>query len=120
MSGQQKEPSPEKSKPEDVSIIVESSEEFSPADLRRGELEAISMQLEKERRRLYHVIFKLLTWVGFITFVAVLLIRVWHLVTPESLQWLGTEHIQEIDKIIFSGAIGGFVGSNFKKFSKTD
>jgi len=43
--------------------------------------------------------------------------RLVHLALPANLQWLTTEQIQGIDKLFFSGAIGGFIGSYFKKIN---
>jgi hypothetical protein len=42
-------------------------------------------------------------------------IRLLHMALPTELQWLTAEQIQGIDKLFFSGAIGGFIGSYFKK-----
>jgi hypothetical protein len=45
----------------------------------------------------------------------VICIRLIHLVLPPHLQWLTNDQIQGIDKIFFSGAIGGFLVNYFKK-----
>lgn len=42
-------------------------------------------------------------------------IRLLHFALPEKNQWLTVQQIQGIDKLFFSGAIGGFIGSYFKK-----
>lgn len=42
-------------------------------------------------------------------------IRLMHMGLPQKWQWLTAEQIQGIDKLFFSGAIGGFLGSYFKK-----
>lgn len=42
-------------------------------------------------------------------------IRLMHLAFPNKWQWLTAEQIQGIDKLFFSGAIGGFIASYFKK-----
>lgn len=41
-------------------------------------------------------------------------VRLAHFALPEPLQWLTGEQIQGIDRLFFSGAIGGFIGSYFK------
>jgi hypothetical protein len=50
--------------------------------------------------------------------VTVIAIRLVHLILPESNQWLTNEQIQGIDKLFFSGAIGGFIATYFKKSSE--
>lgn len=54
-------------------------------------------------------------WAAFVLFAAVLVIRVLHLVLPDHCRWLTDADIQGVDKIIFSGAIGGAVGSYLDK-----
>ena len=63
-----------------------------------------------------------LNWVfiGFIIIASAIAIitislRLGHLALPEKWQWLTSDQIQGIDKLFFSGAIGGFIGSYFKK-----
>ena len=59
-------------------------------------------------------------WVAFVTFIIVFFIRVLHFVLPESLQWMTPDQVQSIDKLIFSGAIGGFIGRYFKRFNEKE
>lgn len=56
-------------------------------------------------------------WISFIGFVIVFAVRVFHFILPHCWEWLTAEQLQGIDKLIFSGAIGGFVGSYFKKLN---
>ncbi len=67
-----------------------------------------------------HYVFVALIWVAFLAFIAVFFIRVIHFVLPEGWQWLSDEQVQGIDKLIFSGAIGGFIGRYFKKFNEPE
>jgi hypothetical protein len=39
-----------------------------------------------------------------------LLIRVYHFLTPLSWQWLGDSQIQTLDKLLFSGTLGSILG----------
>ena len=64
-----------------------------------------------------HYAFVVFIWVAFITFIIVFVIRVLHFVLPENLHWMTLEQVQSIDNLIFSGAIGGFIGNYFKKFN---
>lgn len=45
-------------------------------------------------------------------------IRLGHLILPAGMRWLSAEDLQGIDKIIFSGALGGFVGRFFDKIAR--
>jgi len=47
--------------------------------------------------------------------ISVISIRLIHLVLPANKQWLTNDQVQGIDKLFFSGAIGGFLASYFKK-----
>lgn len=47
--------------------------------------------------------------------VSVIAIRLIHLVLPAKQQWLTVDQIQGIDKLFFSGAIGGFLVNYFKR-----
>ncbi len=63
-----------------------------------------------------HYAFVCFIWVGFSLLALVFMIRVIHFILPSPFQWLDATQIQGIDKLIFSGAIGGFVGRYFKRF----
>ena len=52
--------------------------------------------------------------VAFFIFLAVFLIRVLHLVLPTCNRWLTDDDIQGIDKLFFSGTIGGVIGRYIK------
>lgn len=65
-----------------------------------------------------HKAFIGLLWAAFIAFIVVFLIRIFHLVAPSGLCWLTGDSLQGIDKLIFSGTIGGFIGRYFKRVEK--
>lgn len=44
-------------------------------------------------------------------------IRILHMVMPSDCQWLTVTQIQEIDKLFFSGAIGGFIASYMRRMN---
>ncbi|MFT3676973.1 MAG: hypothetical protein QM781_13850 [Chitinophagaceae bacterium] len=83
----------------------------------RKELDAyFNEQLRKERLK------NVINWlfIFFIITAAVvatlgIAIRLLHLILPESNKWLTDAQIQGIDKLFFSGAIGGLLTSYFKK-----
>ena len=47
--------------------------------------------------------------------VAIILVRGLHLLLPIQFCWLTPERIQEMDKLVFSGALGGIVVGYFKR-----
>ena len=51
---------------------------------------------------------------AFFIFISVFLIRVLHLVLPHRCRWLTDEDIQGIDKLFFSGTVGGVIGRYIK------
>ncbi len=55
-----------------------------------------------------------------IAFGIVFLIRVAHFVMPHCWRWLSDHDIQGIDKLIFSGALGGLVGRFIKDSTPTN
>lgn len=82
----------------------------------------------QEARRLYkdgerhehvkqnvHRVFICLIWTVSTLAMVVIIIRILHLIMPECWYWLTTENIQQIDKFLFSGAIGGFLGRYIDK-----
>jgi len=63
----------------------------------------------------FHKLVKGFVFVAFIAFSGVFLIRIYHLVAPPCTYWLPAEQVQGIDKILFSGAIGGFISRYLSK-----
>lgn len=47
--------------------------------------------------------------------IATISVRLVHFALPSKWQWLTVEQIQGIDKLFFSGAIGGFITNYFRK-----
>lgn len=81
--------------------------------------EVFSDHRRKERVR------NTLNWIfiGFISItgviaVSVISIRLAHLVLPQKNQWLSNDQVQVIDKVFFSGAIGGFLATYYKKVNE--
>lgn len=46
----------------------------------------------------------------FVAFAATLIIRLWHVLTPESWTWLTWDQVGTIDKVLTSGMVGGVAG----------
>jgi len=85
----------------------------TPNSDRKGELEQRKYEGEHKRneglKNVIHRIITVLAWFGFICIIIILSIRIIHLISPCSWYWLKTDKINEIDRFLFSGAIGGFV-----------
>lgn len=67
-------------------------------------------RLKMEKETVMHNAFKWIVRVALVCFLAVFIIRVAHFVLPSCWRWLNDHDIQGLDKLIFSGAIGGFIG----------
>jgi len=71
----------------------------------------------KRKDGLKSAVHQLTVWgirIAFGIFISVFIIRVLHLVLPECHRWLSNEDIQGIDKLFFSGTIGGILGNYLK------
>jgi len=44
-----------------------------------------------------------------ISMLGLFVVRVWHMAAPEIWTWLGTERLQRIDSLLFSGFVGAFI-----------
>ena len=76
-----------------------------------------SVRREEKMNEALHKVFICFTYTAFGIFLIVFVIRVLHFVIPEAWHWLTPEQIQGIDKLIFSGTIGGFIGRYFNRFN---
>ena len=59
-------------------------------------------------------------WILFALFVVIFIIRALHFIISDYWQWLEPEQINGIDKLLYSGAIGGLIGRYFKKTLDND
>lgn len=85
----------------------------------KKDLEGDAKRVE-EFKEAFHKIFIWTVRILFGLGIAVVIVRIYHLLAPYSWQWLCETQISNLDKILFSGAIGGFVGKYFKSmFSNT-
>lgn len=64
-----------------------------------------------------HNVFLYFIKFAFGSFVVILGIRLLHLILPLHCHWLEADQIQGIDKLVFSGAIGGFIGRHLNKIT---
>lgn len=82
-------------------------EDVTEADIQNRELDTKHAQTEK---KLFHQI--LVTTVKFASFclLALVLVRVVHLIIPENIRWLDKEDIGNLDKFLFSSSLGTLIG----------
>lgn len=69
---------------------------------------------EREKNAIHYGILALIVAVSVVAIITICC-RLLHLMLPDRLQWLTETQIQNIDKLFFSGAIGGFVVNYIKK-----
>lgn len=83
------------------------------------EAEAIFNESKRKEglKNAFHKIMISIVWVGFSMFLVVFIIRVLHFILPLHYQWLSNEQVQGIDKLLFSGALGGFLGKYFNRLN---
>ena len=69
---------------------------------------------DKERagniRKHVHKIIVIIIWVFFFAFCVLLLTRISHFILPKCWFWLCDDQLKAMDNLIYSGAIGSFVG----------
>lgn len=60
-----------------------------------------------------HWIFLWILRIAFVLICIVLITRVFHLILPNCLRWLGLNDISQMDKFLFSSSLGGIIGKYF-------
>ena len=63
----------------------------------------------------FHRVFIIFIYIVSVIGIFIIAVRLLHLILPSSQQWLTDVQIQAVDKIFFSGAIGGFIANYVKK-----
>ena len=66
----------------------------------------------EEFKQWFHRFFIFFLSIGFLLLVAVLVTRMVHLIIPTCYHWLNKEQITALDKLLFSGALGGLIGKH--------
>jgi hypothetical protein len=102
-----------------LDAIRESAPPITGDDIAENERSALYADHRRKQR-----VKNVLNWV-FIVFVvitsiiaiSIVSVRLLHLALPAGRQWLTADQIQSIDKLFFSGAVGGFLVSYFKRAS---
>ena len=70
---------------------------------------------EEEIKDLTHKLLKFVIWALFITFGMLFVIRIWHVAVSSGWKWLNESQLNGIDKFLYSGAFGGFLGKYSNK-----
>lgn len=95
----------------DINAVREPGE--IPED-RKAKLEDREYYRNESIKSDLHKILRVFIYVAFGTLICVFVVRMWHLVSPCQLQWLTSQQIQGIEKMFFSGAVGGVLGGYLK------
>jgi len=105
---------------EKVEVVIKETPYFKSS--KRATLEQKSIEGEHKRqeviKNIIHLAIIILICISVISISITILVRIFHLVLPENLQWLTKEQINTIDHFLFSGAIGGFVAGYIRKSFK--
>ncbi|MCL8306361.1 hypothetical protein [Pseudomonas putida] len=73
------------------------------------------------RRGAHKEIYRITMWAlrfGAVILGAMVIVRLWHLLGPYDSRWLEVEDVNAIDKMLFSGALGGLVLGHLKEIMK--
>jgi|CEGF01.1.fsa_nt_gi hypothetical protein len=77
------------------------------------DLEAQSRKANHDRteelKKVVHWLFKWGVRTAGLALIMVFIVRVAHFILPESCTWLSTDRINDIDRLMFSGALGGLL-----------
>lgn len=77
------------------------------------DLEALSIKANHHRteelKTVVHWLFKWGVRTAGLALIVVFIVRVSHFILPESCTWLSTDRINDIDRLMFSGALGGLL-----------
>ncbi|RXK86249.1 hypothetical protein [Filimonas effusa] len=109
------------------SDLANITEPIDPAPLDKKTAKELKERYEMSGLKRHNTVQDVLHWVFIIFMLIVSLVatgiiscRLIHLALPDCYQWLTNEQIQGIDKLFFSGAIGGAVATYFKKVTSKD
>lgn len=109
--------------PNELDLIEESEVVTRNDESAKEEEEDLFQKNVKKRadskKRHMHNVFVVFIWIGLFVAVAVLFVRIYHLIMPIDSFWLSDDQIQQMDKVLFSGFIGGFLGKYVGEVLKT-
>jgi len=83
-------------------------------DGRRSKAEERELYRSERLKDHLHTLFTCFIYVAFVFLLIVFSVRLVHLIVPATWYWLNGDQIQNIDRVFFSGAIGGVLGGYFK------
>lgn len=96
----------------DDEVAKEESKRFSDEGVEKDtakSLKEANEHRDETTRSVFHNLFIVgLRVVGF-SLILIFFIRVLHIILPEHCHWLTKDNIQEIDRMLFSGAVGGVI-----------
>lgn len=100
---------PRSSRADDTAAKRESAEFGEDYDLDTQTALKKANEREESTRENFHALFILGLKVVGISLIVIFLARMLHIILPEVCHWISKEGIQEIDRMLFSGAAGGLI-----------
>lgn len=98
--------------PLDDAVAREESRRFSDEGVETDtekSLKEANEHRNETTRSVFHNLFILGLRVVGLSLILIFFIRVLHIILPEHCHWLSSNNIQEIDRMLFSGAVGGVI-----------
>lgn len=93
----------------DISKVSEASGGSKPPD-KKAVAEDRAWARDQDFKATFYFIFKIFVYIASGLLVIVASVRAIHLIIPQCYQWLSEDQLQTIDKLFYSGAIGGILG----------
>lgn len=105
--------------PQRVNTVQELERPKNDDDISRKELKNKFGELNRAERvkNVFNWVFIIFIIIVSTIVIITVAVRLLHLGLPVSRQWLTVEQIQEIDKLFFSGTVGGLLGNYVKKIN---
>jgi hypothetical protein len=84
--------------------------DIAPDSQATAEMREFEHKHQLQLKRHFHKLFVAGLYVAWAAAMIVLLIRAFILVAPQSWCWMDSTQVQSLDKILFSGSVGGILG----------
>ncbi len=81
----------------------------------KEEQELFNYDLGKKVKLIKHKLFVWSIIVLWIFAIVIIIVRLFHFLLPKACFWLDSSQVDQLDRILFSGSIGGFIGKYIEK-----
>ena len=93
-----------------IKTDAERGKDIPPDSQATAEMREFEHRHQLQLKRHFHNLFVAGLYVAWVAAMIVLLIRAFVLVAPHSWCWMDDTQVQSLDKILFSGSVGGILG----------